>query len=396
MNTHIIPSLPAGAYRHTLLERVVHGQAFEQAALAEVLAVDAKRVLVIASPRAQESETLRRLRIALGDRHVGDFCGVLPHVPVQCVREGALMADRLNADHLVAFGGGSVMDAAKAIALLVQSRNPTDVAPLLAPQDLSHVDPSRHATGDDQWLRITAIPQTLSAAEFTWFAGVSDPDRKIKNIVTHAAMTPCCVILDPTPTLEFPLATFLASGVKAIDHAVERLVSLTSHPMSDALSIHALRMLSQALPVVSVRPDDLQARQQCQLASWLSIAGGAAGVKTGASHALGHVLGAHAGISHGLTSCALLAPVLRWNASCNHAQQSHVMSAIGESDADPGTWVEQLVKRLGLPTQLREMGVAKDELPDIAQKSLHDPGMRHNPRPVRSASDALEILQAAW
>lgn len=227
MSTHIIPSLPAGAYRHTLLERVVHGQPFEQAVLDEVLTVDAKRVLVIASPRAQESVTLHRLRIALGDRYVGDFCGALPHVPAQCVREGALMANRLNADHLVAFGGGSVMDAAKAIALLVQSQNPMDVSPLLGPQDLRPVDPSRYATGDDSWLRITAVPQTLSAAEFTWFAGVSDPERKIKNIVMHAAMAPRCVILDPTLTLEFPLTTFLASGVKAIDHAVERLTSLT-------------------------------------------------------------------------------------------------------------------------------------------------------------------------
>ena len=72
------------------------------------------------------------------------------------------------------------------------------------------------------------------------------------------------------------------------------------------------------------------------------------------------------------------------------------MSALGESGSDLGAWVERLVSSLGLPTRLRELGLTQAELPCIAQKSLHDPGMRHNPRPVESAADALEILQSAW
>lgn len=396
MSSHETQSMPAGTYRHTLLERVVHGQPFEKAVADEVLAAGARRVLIIASPRAHGSNALARLRDALGDRLAGEFLHALPHVPVACVRDAAVLATQLNADHLVALGGGSVIDAAKAIALLVRSGSPAQVAPLLDPQDLRLVDPGDRSMDDGRWLRITAVPQTLSAAEFTWFAGVSDPSRKIKNIVAHAAMAPRCVILDPVLTLEFPVPTFLASGVKAIDHAVERLVSQHSHPMSDALSLHALRMLSQALPAVHETPGDLQARQQCQLASWLSIAGGAAGVKAGASHALGHVLGAHAGIAHGLTSCVLLAPVLRWNEGHNRSQQCRVMSALGVSGMGLGSWVGQMVSGLGLPTRLRELGVDKADLPDIARKSLHDPGMRHNPRPIQSAADALEILQDAW
>lgn len=128
----------------------------------------------------------------------------------------------------------------------------------------------------------------------------------------------------------------------------------------------------------------------------LSIAGGAAGVKTGASHALGHVIGAHTRVAHGLTSCALLAAVLRWNASHNGSQPSRLMSTLGVSGVDLGAWVEELVMSLGLPTQLRAVGVARDDLPAIAKKSLQDPGMRYNPRPVESAVDALEILEAAW
>lgn len=396
MNGREILSRSEGVYRHTQLERVVHGHSFDESIAQELLATGAKRVLVIASERARHSDVLVRLRAALSGRHVGDFCGALPHVPVASVRDGAMLAAQLDADHLVALGGGSVIDTAKAIALLVHAGTPTDFSPLLGQDDQRAVDPSARAEGDRGWLRITAIPQTLSAAEYTWYAGVSDPSLRVKRIIAHGAMAPRCVILDPTLTLEVPLPIFLASGVKAIDHAVERLVSLTSHPMSDAMSIHALRLLTQALPVVRSSPDDLQARQSCQLASWLSVAGGASGVKTGASHALGHALGAHAGVVHGLTSCALLAPVLRWNAGHNPMQQQRVLSALGSDRPDLGSWVEQFVKALGLSSRLRELGVANEDLPEVAQKSMHDPGMRHNPRPVQSAKEALEILQAAW
>lgn len=390
------PSLATGVYRSTLLERVVHGQLFTQAVADDVLASGTKRVLIIASPHAKGSDALARLRATLGDSFAGEFCEVQPHVPLDCARAGATLAIQLNADHLVAFGGGSAIDAAKVIALMVGQDLVTEVLPWLTQPDLSSVDPSQTSNDGKKWMRITAIPQTLSAAEFTWVAGVSDPSSKTKHIVANAELAPRCVILDPSLTLEFPLPTFLASGIKAIDHAVERLSSCHSHPMSDAQGIHALRMLSRALPAVHHSPNDLHARQQCQLASWLSIAGGAAGVKTGASHALGHVIGAHAGVAHGLTSCALLAAVLRWNASHNGSQQSRLMSTLGVSGVDLGAWVEELVMSLGLPTQLRAMGVARDDLPAIAKKSLQDPGMRYNPRPVESAADALEILEAAW
>lgn len=396
MSSHEILPMTTGVYRHTMLERVIHGQPFEKAVAEEVLAHGSQRVMIVAAPQANASASLARLSAALEARCAGVFCGALPHVPMQCVYEGALQARQCKADHLVAMGGGSVIDAAKAIALLMHKGTAANVSTLLDTQDLSLVDPARRSDADSGWLRITAVPQTLSAAEFTWFAGVSDPARKVKNIVAHAAMIPRSVILDPALTQEFPLSAFLASGVKAVDHAIERLVALNSHPMSDALSLHALRMLSQALPEVHRQPDELGPRLQCQLASWLSIAGGSAGVKTGASHALGHVLGAHMGVSHGLTSCVLLPSVLRWNWKYNQQQQLHVMSALGESGGDLATWVERFVDGFGLPTQLRKLGVAKDDLPGIAWKSLHDPGMRHNPRPARSAADALEILEAAW
>ncbi|QIL79796.1 iron-containing alcohol dehydrogenase [Diaphorobacter sp. HDW4A] len=385
-----------GMYRNTVLERVVHGQPFEQAAVTDVIARGVKRVLVIASPRASDTATLASLESALGGHHAASFCGALPHAPTQCVMEGAALARRLRADHLIAIGGGSVIDTAKAVAYALSAGDTNHSSVLLDAPDAGSVDPGSRQWNASEWLGVTAIPQTLSAAEYTWFAGVSDPERKIKKIVAHPAMAPRTVILDPRLTLEFALPTFLASGIKAVDHAVERLTALHSHPISDALSIHALGMLLASLPAVHSAPGDLEARLQCQLASWLSIAGGSAGVRTGASHALGHVLGAHAGVDHGLTSCALLPSVLRWNLTHNRAQQARVLSGLGQGGDVLAPLISQCIARLGLPTRLRDIGVPSSDLAEVAEKSLHDPGMRHNPRPVRSAADALEILEMAW
>ncbi|CAM3717167.1 Maleylacetate reductase [Bordetella tumulicola] len=396
MTTPETSSVAAGICRHTLLERVVHGQPFDKAVVEEMHVCNAQRVLVIAAPQARGSVALQTLSAALGQRYVGEFCEALPHVPVRCIRQGALLARELNVDHLVALGGGSVIDAAKAIALLLHKSVDADAAMLLEPQDLSQVDSSDPDQEAADWLRITVVPQTLSAAEFTWFAGVSDPDTRVKNIVAHAAMAPRTVILDPVLTMDVPLPIFLASGVKAMDHAIERLVALRSHPVSDATSLHALQMLAWALPAVHRRPGDLEARVQCQLASWLSITGGNAGVKTGASHALGHTLGIHAGVAHGLTSCVLLPSVLRWNVTVNQRQQRRVIAALDGPGEDLGSWVERFVATLGLPARLRELNVPEVDLPSIAQKSMHDPGMRNSPRPVQSAGDALEMLRMAW
>ncbi|MBF5007310.1 iron-containing alcohol dehydrogenase [Diaphorobacter caeni] len=395
--THSAMTASAGGlYRNTMLERVVHGQPFEQAAVADAVARGVKRILVIASPRAKDSSTLASLKAALGERHAGTFCGALPHAPAPCVIEVAALARHLQADHLIAVGGGSVIDTAKAAAYALSASDANDPTVLFDAPDTGSADPASRDWNASAWLGVTAIPQTLSAAEYTWFAGVSDTDRKIKKIVAHPAMAPRTVILDPKLTLEFAVPTFLASGIKAVDHAVERLTALHSHPMSDALSIHALGMLLAALPAVHFAPDDLAARLQCQLASWLSIAGGSAGVRTGASHALGHVLGAHAGVDHGLTSCALLPSVLHWNLAHNRPQQARVLSQLGMVGDELAPLISECISRLGLPTRLRDIGVSDGQLAEIAEKSLHDPGMRHNPRPVRSAADALEILEMAW
>lgn len=384
-----------GLYRQYLLERVVHGVAFDQALAEELQVQGIRRAFVLAAPNAQGSAHLERLQRALGDRLAGVCTQIAPHVPMPAVLAAARQAQALQADHLVAFGGSSVVDAAKAVAYVLGSGDATPQG-LATMHEPARLDPSRRPADSAHWLRISALPMTLSAAEHTYFAGVTDPERRVKNLIAHPLMVPQTVVYDPELTLPIDVATFLASGIKAIDHAAERLASKASHPMSDATAIQALGMLARALPAVAQAPTDLAARLDCQLGAWLSITGANAGVRVGASHALGHVLGAHCGVPHGLTSCVLLPAVMRWNSPANATEQARVSAALGAPGSAAGEAIAALVAQLGLPLRLRDVGVAEHDLEAVAAKSLHDPTVRNNPRPVRGVQDALEILRLAW
>ncbi|MEN4918903.1 iron-containing alcohol dehydrogenase [Achromobacter spanius] len=384
-----------GLFRQYALERVLHGQPFQDALSSELDRHADCRVFVMSAPGFDDTPAYRALQRSLGDRLVGGFFGVPAHSPLPAVMQAADRVRASGANHLVAIGGGSVIDAAKAVAFWVSEAVPAGFDPRKLPA-IDSVDPSRRGDSDAQWLRITAIPVTLSAAEFTFFAGVTDPLTREKRIFGHAMMAPRAVIYDAALTAAVSLPTFLASGIKALDHAVERLASLRPHPMSDAMGKQAIEMLNGFLPRVKDAPDDLDARQQCQLAAWISISGGNAGVRVGASHALGHALGAHSLIPHGLTSCVLLPSVMRWNLPANAARQRIISQAFGCPDTPAADAIEALIASLGLPTRLRDAGVQKPELQAIADKALHDPVARHNPRPVRTSADLLEILHLAW
>ena len=120
------------------------------------------------------------------------------------------------------------------------------------------------------------------------------------------------------------------------------------------------------------------------------------GARVGASHAIGHVFGAHAAVGHGYTSCVLLPAVMRYNKPVNAEKQALIAQAMGCEGMDAGDAIEQLIRRLNLPTRIRDVGVKHEDFQIIADKVMHDFGIKNNPRPVTEASQLLEILEAAW
>lgn len=382
-------------YSYTALERVVLGQPAAPAVAAEIDRLGRRRVFVVTSRSVAASSPFATILKALGERCVGIYPGVTAHGPLDCVIAATAAARLARPDLLLAIGGGSAIDAAK-LVLLCLRYGITRADELEARRGFSTSEPSLRPADESNWLRMIAVPTTLSAAEFTWFGGAYDAKRRVKEPYGYPMMIPKAIILDPAVTLATPLSLFLSTGMKAIDHAAERLASLRSEPLTDALSKQALRLLSQGLSRVHEKPDDLQARLDCQTGMTVAMAGPAAGVGVGASHAIGHVLGAHNGVAHGDTSCILLPPVMSWNRSANADRQTLISDAMGRPGADAATALAELVERLGLPRRLRDVGVGREDFPAIAEKVLHDFTIRTNPREVTTSAQIVEILELAW
>jgi maleylacetate reductase len=242
---------------------------------------------------------------------------------------------------------------------------------------------------------MVAIPTTLSAAEFTPFAGVTDTGRRAKEGYAHPLLAPRAVILDPAMTLATPAVLWFSTGLKAVDHAVEQLCNARRAPFADALAADGLKRLAAGLAASKADSADLDARQACQFGMWLAISGASAGGGIGASHAIGHTLGGSYGVPHGITSGVTLPAVLKWNETAGTERQALVAELMGAEGLSASDAVKRLAQSLGLPTDLKAIGIGPDKFQAIAEHTMHDSGVRVNPRPIQGPADIAEILELA-
>ncbi len=384
-----------GMHRFYMMDRIVHGRPAAEALKAEVVRLEKSNVFLVTNKSLAGGSRVAAIVRELGDRYAGQFAGVTAHGPRQSVIDGANAARAADADLLVAVGGGSVIDAAKVMQLCLRN-SVRDASALSDFTVRDRGDPSTRPVDADRWIRVIAIPTTLSAAEFTWFGGAFNPESGAKEAFSNAMMIPQVIIMDPQMTMETPLRLLLTTGMKAVDHASERLASLKSNLYNDAVSSLALRLLSSGLRTAHRDPADNEARSQLQYGAFMSMCGAAAGAPVGISHAIGHALGAHCAVPHGETSCVMLPAVMQWNHPSNPDRQSMVAESLGHKGSSASIALADLVTELGLPRRLRDVGVTRKDFPAIAQKALGDILVKSNPRPVQTTSDIEEILELAW
>jgi alcohol dehydrogenase class IV len=244
-------------------------------------------------------------------------------------------------------------------------------------------------------VRQVAVPTTLSGAEFSNLGGGTDLRTRIKHSFTGPDIGPRAVILDPAITLHTPAWLWLSTGIRGIDHAVEALCSVDAHPYCDGLALHALRLFAEGLPRTQAAPDDLAARLLCQQASWLA-ASTIARVNYGASHGIGHALGAAADVPHGHTSCIMLPHVMRYNEPATAAKQRLIADALGRPGMRAADAVAALVRALGQPQRLQDAGVKREQLAAVAAASMKNRWVLANPQPIRAQADVMRLLEAAW
>ncbi len=379
------------------MDRVVYGVPLAEALAEEIRLRDSRAVYVMASGTlARETDTIDRVRDVLGNRLAGVCAKIGAHTPRVDVVAAANEARAAKADLVLTVGGGSVTDAAKMVGLCLGNDVTTPdqldaFRATITPDGKTERPPTRPPA-----VRFIAVPTTLSAGEFTWFAGCTDTARHVKESFGTALMMPTAVILDPAMTVRTPEWLFLSTGIRAVDHAVEDLCSVNPTPFSDGASMHALRLLSRGLVAVKADPTDLAARLECQLGAWMSIMGSQNGVSKGASHGIGHVLGGTADVPHGYTSCVMLPHVLRFNEPVNAARQAMVSEALGKPGMKAADAVAALIAGLGLPGTLRAVGVRADQMDAIADQSMHDRWIHTNPRKIDGPPAVRIILDAAW
>lgn len=376
---------------HWLAQQRVHTNADVVAALSEELALaGAQRVFLLSTRSLRHTALLASVHGVIGDRLCGVFDTMRAHTPAQDVVHAAVQVLESGADLVLAVGGGSVIDGGKAICFAAWNRL-TTVGALL--DGVPHGVVKSRWDGAPPTPRMIAIPTTLSAAEFTGQAGITDTERGRKVSLLSPFTVPKAVILDPAATLHTPAELLLSTAIRSLDHAVERWCSPQPMPFADAVCLQAMRMLAQALPAIRQQPDELQARAAAQYAAWLSIMGEWAGVPVGASHGIGYILGAYKGVPHGKTSCVMLHAVLRWNEPVTRQRQLTIAEVFGADSASEG--VRRFVAGLGLPTRLSQVGITADQFADIAAQYDGRPPISTNPRAVSGPADLIEILTLA-
>ena len=374
------------------MEEVLFGVPAADAVAAQARVIGANRVFLMASGTLnRETEVIAAVRAALGDLCAGVFDRMPAHTPRHAVIDAANQAREARADLIVTIGGGSITDGAKTVQLCLANDIRTAEA-LDAYRPVKGLPPEGCKPPT---VRQISVPTTLSAGEFSALAGVTDERTKIKELFAHPMMIPRTVILDPAITVHTPEWLFLSTGIRAVDHCVEGFCSLEANPYADAQALRGLSLLATGLARVKADPSDLQARLDCQIGSWLSMAPLASGVPMGASHGIGYVLGAVFGIPHGHTSCIMLPAVMRWNKAANADRQAQIAAAMGHPGEDAGDVLDAFIGGLGMPRSLGAVNVAADSFDRIASQAMGTPWVPRNPRRIDRPAQVREILVLA-
>lgn len=377
------------------LDRVHIGIPAHEAVLLEADARNASRIVIV-TPQVIVDNTPIVVPIikALGDRCAGIFTDLIDHVPRSAVLALADYLRQAKADLVITIGGGTPMDTVK-VALICLAENITTI------DAIGRVAVSVGADGNRIVPNIAAppfrqiiVPTTLSGAEFSDLAGCVDAETQVKQLFSSPQIGSASVILDPALCVHTPERLWFSTGVRAIDHAVETICSSEPEPMADAGALHALRLFSRSLPLNKSEPENLDARLDSQTAVWLACTG-LNRTPYGASHGIGHQLGAVANVPHGFTSCVMLPHVMAFNADVTQERQAWIADAMGAPGKPASEAVANLISSLGMPTTLREVGVNREHFDAIADGAMLNAFLRANIKRV-DRGDVISLLEKAY
>lgn len=362
----------------------------------ELERIGSHRAVVFCGPWA-EGPLLNAVSAGMGDRCAGVYPGVLAHSPVASVEEAAGELERLDADAVVALGGGSSIVTARAASILVAENG-----------DPRSLCTTRDANGQLRSPKLLApklpqfiVPTTPTTAMVKAGSAVFDPATGERLALFDPKTRAHAIFIHPDTIMSSPRALAVSASLNTFSMAIEGLTSRSGDPISDALLMHALRLAAQYLPDPKVG-EDADVRAELVLAAVL-CGQGTDHTGAGITTVLGHAIGARHHLDNGIANAIVLPEVLRFNGSAAESGLQKVATALGLPQSNGEVLIEAVVQavdalfgRLGIPRRLREVGVGLDALPEIAAHAIGDWFLRGNPRPVRNESELQQVLQAAW
>jgi len=321
----------------------------------------------------------------------GIFDDVPPNSEVQVVERGAAFAAAAGCDLLIALGGGSVMDTAKGMNVLLSEGG-------------SLLDYEGAGLLTRPLRPFIAIPTTAgTGSEVTIAAVIRDEAQGLKLEFNSPFMMPDLSILDPELTVSLPPGLTAATGMDALTHAIESVISTGSQPLSDALATGAIKLIAANLRQAVTQGDDLEARGSMLLAA--NMAGIAfSNALLGIVHAMAHPCGGRYGVPHGVANSILLPFGMEYNLPACADRLAEVAAALGVDtrgmDAEAAALagiaaVRQLAADCGLPARLSEVGVPRDGLAQLAADSQGDAMMMTNPL-YAGEEEVLALYEAAY
>ncbi len=318
------------------------------------------------------------------------FDKVVPNPTNEIVEEAAVIAKKENVNAFVAVGGGSSIDLAKAINVLM-----TNPGPIGQYGGIGMVE--------NDLLPLIAIPTTAgTSSEITNVSALIDTEKVIKYVVIDNKLVPSKVIIDPEFTRTMPASVTASTGMDAITHAVESYISNMATPLTEYNSLQGLKLIYHNLPAVVKDGNNMDAREQMMLGCVIT-GFGFSNANLGLVHGIAHTLSAHFQLAHGMANAAVLPHVIAFNAESCPKKMAELAKAIdlpltGNLDTDQYLISEELLKltkELGIKT-LSEQGITEEDFDMIAEDVLKEPVLLFNPRQNVTKEEVLAILKKAY
>ncbi len=316
------------------------------------------------------------------------FDDVKPNPTVTNVKNGIEACKKAEADFIVAIGGGSSMDTAKGIGIVVRNPEFSDIVSLEGVADTKNKS-----------LPIIALPTTAgTAAETTINYVIIDETRQAKMVCVDPNDIPCVAIIDAELMYSLPKSLTAATGMDAMTHAIEGLITKAAWELSDMFEIKAIEMIHRYLPIAVNEPTNPVGRNGMAVAQY--VAGMAfSNVGLGVDHGMAHPLSALHDIPHGVACAMLLPTVMRFNAPAALDKYVDIAKAVGvyrdgmtkEEAADAACEeIAALSRLVGIPEHLTELGVTEADIPALAEQAINDVCTPGNPREV-TKQDILDL-----